>query len=33
MKKLATYVIEKYGMHIVLDLHALPGGVNWLEID
>jgi len=32
MKDLATYAIEKYGMHIVLDLHALPGGVNWLEI-
>ncbi|KNG52543.1 glycoside hydrolase [Stemphylium lycopersici] len=32
MKELATYAIEKYGMHIVLDLHALPGGVNWLEI-
>ncbi|KAH7386035.1 putative glucan 1,3-beta-glucosidase precursor [Pyrenochaeta sp. MPI-SDFR-AT-0127] len=32
MKELATYAIERYGMHIVLDLHALPGGVNWLEI-
>ncbi|OAL49792.1 endo-beta-1,3-glucanase [Pyrenochaeta sp. DS3sAY3a] len=32
MKNLATYAIEKYNMHIVLDLHALPGGVNWLEI-
>ena len=32
MKELATYAIEKYGMHIVLDLHALPGGVNWLDI-
>ncbi|KAH7130190.1 putative cellulase [Dendryphion nanum] len=32
MKELATYAIEKYDMHIVLDLHALPGGVNWLEI-
>lgn len=32
MKDLATYAIDKYGMHIVLDLHALPGGVNWLEI-
>ncbi|KAH7082001.1 putative cellulase [Paraphoma chrysanthemicola] len=32
MEQLATYAIEEYGMHIVLDLHALPGGVNWLEI-
>ncbi|KAF2010388.1 glycoside hydrolase family 5 protein [Aaosphaeria arxii CBS 175.79] len=32
MKELATYAIEEYDMHIVLDLHALPGGVNWLEI-
>jgi hypothetical protein len=32
MRRLATYAIEKYGMHIVIDLHALPGGVNWLEI-
>ncbi|KAF1933424.1 glycoside hydrolase family 5 protein [Didymella exigua CBS 183.55] len=32
MKELATYAIEKYGMHIVLDLHGLPGGINWLDI-
>lgn len=32
LKRVATYAIEKYDMHIVLDLHCLPGGVNWLEI-
>ncbi|KAH6696589.1 putative cellulase [Leptodontidium sp. MPI-SDFR-AT-0119] len=32
LKQVATYAIEKYDMHIVLDLHSLPGGVNWLEI-
>ncbi|KAG4442459.1 hypothetical protein IFR05_002061 [Cadophora sp. M221] len=32
LKRVATYAIEKYDMHIVLDLHSLPGGVNWLEI-
>lgn len=32
LKRIATYAIEKYDMHIILDLHSLPGGVNWLEI-
>jgi len=32
LKRIATYAIEKHNMHIVLDLHSLPGGVNWLEI-
>ncbi|KAL2063341.1 hypothetical protein VTL71DRAFT_5146 [Oculimacula yallundae] len=32
LKRIATYAIEKYNMHVVLDLHSLPGGVNWLEI-
>ena len=29
---IATYAIEEYGMHVVLDLHSLPGGVNGLDI-
>ena len=32
MKTIATYAIEKYNMHIIIDLHSLPGGVNFLEI-
>lgn len=28
LRKLTTYAIEKYGMHIVLDIHSLPGGTN-----
>lgn len=31
-KKIADYAIKKYGMHVVLDLHSLPGGVNGLDI-
>ncbi|CAN9189610.1 unnamed protein product [Alternaria sp. RS040] len=27
-KKIASYAIEKHGMHIILDIHSLPGGVN-----
>lgn len=26
------YAIEKYGMHVILGLHSLPGGVNNLDI-
>jgi len=28
LKTIATYSITKYGMHIILDIHSLPGGVN-----
>lgn len=28
LKNIATYAINKYGMHIIIDLHSLPGGVN-----
>ena len=28
LKNIASYAIAKYGMHIVLDIHSLPGGVN-----
>lgn len=31
-KQVADYAIKKYGMHVVLDLHSLPGGVNGLDI-
>ncbi|KAF3391286.1 putative glucan 1,3-beta-glucosidase A [Penicillium rolfsii] len=32
LKAIATYAIEKYGMHIILDVHGLPGGINGLTI-
>ncbi|KAL4883062.1 putative cellulase [Aspergillus karnatakaensis] len=28
LKNIATYAIAKYGMHIIIDVHSLPGGVN-----
>ncbi|KAL3444315.1 glycoside hydrolase superfamily [Aspergillus insuetus] len=28
LRKIATYAIEKYQMHVIIDLHALPGGTN-----
>jgi aryl-phospho-beta-D-glucosidase BglC (GH1 family) len=28
LKTIATYAITKYNMHIILDIHSLPGGVN-----
>ncbi|KAI9708499.1 MAG: hypothetical protein M1820_003960 [Bogoriella megaspora] len=30
MKKILDHAIEKYGMHIILDIHLLPVGVNAL---
>jgi aryl-phospho-beta-D-glucosidase BglC (GH1 family) len=32
LKTVTTYAVEKYGMHIVLDVHRLPGGINSLTI-
>ncbi|KAJ5382092.1 hypothetical protein N7517_000003 [Penicillium concentricum] len=32
LNDIATYAIEKHGMHIIIDVHALPGGVNGLTI-
>lgn len=32
LKQISTYAIKEYGMHIVVDLHSLPGGVNGLPI-
>ncbi|KAJ5802518.1 uncharacterized protein N7503_004968 [Penicillium pulvis] len=28
LKNIASYAINKYGMHIIIDIHSLPGGVN-----
>ncbi|KAJ5753767.1 glycoside hydrolase superfamily [Penicillium nucicola] len=28
LNNIATYAINKYGMHIIIDIHSLPGGVN-----
>lgn len=28
LKNIATYAINKYNMHIIVDVHSLPGGVN-----
>lgn len=32
IQRIATYAIEQYGMHIIVDLHSLPGGINGLDI-
>jgi aryl-phospho-beta-D-glucosidase BglC (GH1 family) len=32
LKKIATYAITHHGMHIILDIHGLPGGINGLTI-
>ncbi|KAK2792310.1 hypothetical protein FQN52_003787 [Onygenales sp. PD_12] len=32
LNDIATYAITKHGMHIIIDIHSLPGGVNGLEI-
>ncbi|KAL4866270.1 glycoside hydrolase superfamily [Aspergillus spectabilis] len=32
LKTITGYAIKNYGMHIILGLHNLPGGVNGLEI-
>lgn len=32
LKHITTYAIEKYGMHIILDVHGLPGGINGMTI-
>ncbi|KAI1864096.1 uncharacterized protein JN550_009116 [Neoarthrinium moseri] len=28
LSNIANYAIAKYGMHIIIDLHGLPGGIN-----
>ncbi|KXH26485.1 hypothetical protein CSAL01_05408 [Colletotrichum salicis] len=32
LKNVATYAITKYNMHIIVDVHSLPGGLNGLGI-
>jgi aryl-phospho-beta-D-glucosidase BglC (GH1 family) len=32
LKQIADYAITKYGMHIIVDVHSLPGGINGLTI-
>lgn len=32
LKEITTYAISRYGMHIILDVHGLPGGINGLTI-
>ncbi|CAN9390166.1 unnamed protein product [Alternaria alternata] len=32
LKTITDYAINKYGMHIIVGLHSLPGGVNNLDI-
>lgn len=30
--EITKYAIEQYGMHVIIGLHSLPGGVNTLQI-
>ncbi|KAK6599926.1 putative exo-beta-1,3-glucanase [Botrytis cinerea] len=32
LRNIALYAIQKYGMHVIIGLHSLPGGVNSLGI-
>ncbi len=32
LKAITEYAISKHGMHVIIGLHSLPGGVNGLEI-
>ncbi|KAJ5476714.1 hypothetical protein N7475_002443 [Penicillium sp. IBT 31633x] len=32
LEQIANYAITRYGMHIILDVHGLPGGINGLTI-
>ncbi|KAJ5689687.1 hypothetical protein N7462_004079 [Penicillium macrosclerotiorum] len=32
VRRIATYAITKHDMHVVLDIHSLPGGTNGLDI-
>lgn len=32
LSEIASYAIDKYDMHIIIDIHSLPGGVNGLPI-
>lgn len=32
LKKIADYAITQHDMHVILDVHSLPGGINGLPI-
>ncbi|KAL5355910.1 putative cellulase [Aspergillus floccosus] len=32
LDNIATYAITKYNMHVIVDVHGLPGGVNGMDI-
>ncbi|PSK35074.1 hypothetical protein B9Z65_1657 [Elsinoe australis] len=32
LRQITNYAIDKYGMHVIVGLHSLPGGVNSLDI-
>lgn len=32
LREITNYAIDRYHMHVILDLHSLPGGVNSLEV-
>ncbi|OJJ38650.1 hypothetical protein ASPWEDRAFT_48851 [Aspergillus wentii DTO 134E9] len=32
LKEIADYAIKSYGMHIIVDIHSLPGGTNGKDI-
>jgi aryl-phospho-beta-D-glucosidase BglC (GH1 family) len=32
LNNISSYAISKYGMHIIIDIHSLPGGVNGLPV-
>lgn len=32
LKSISTYAISKYGMHVIVDIHSLPGGLNGMGL-
>ncbi|KAJ5297896.1 hypothetical protein PENANT_c012G04747 [Penicillium antarcticum] len=32
LRRIAEYAIKQHGMHVVIDIHSLPGGTNGLDI-
>ena len=32
LKKITSHAIRKHGMHVIIDIHGLPGGINGLDI-
>ncbi|KAL4988742.1 glycoside hydrolase superfamily [Aspergillus falconensis] len=33
LRNIATYATMKYGMHVIINVHSLPGGVNGMPFD